>query len=157
MKTAELTGALLNAWVARAEGRENVKIFRGRCFCDHPHSLGTGFNPTGFWGVGGPIIERDGIGISKDEFEPVWHAELEHPARPDGCQRSFARGPTPLIAAMRAKVASVYGDVVPDNGFEAYIGTEYTKAEVDRLRARQRAQEIESIQLQEIAKQPDPR
>lgn len=122
VKTAELTDALLDWWVARAVGHTlsvdgktwdaAVKQTEhgGLRFFSYPvDDWRPSTNPAHGW----PIIDRDGIGTSKDPFEPVWHAELEHPARPDGCQRSFAQGPTSLIAAMRAKVASVYGDEVP--------------------------------------------
>lgn len=58
------------------------------------------------WDTGGPIIERERIGTSFEEATGLWHAEFEHAARADGVQRTFASGPTPLIAAMRAFVAS---------------------------------------------------
>ena len=49
------------------------------------------------------------------------------------------------------------GQIKLHDNFKAYIGTEYTKAEADLLRARQRATEINALQLLEVAKQRDPR
>lgn len=115
MKTAELTSPMLDYWVAKADGRENVKIWSGRCFCDHPHSLGTGFMPTQYWGVGGPIIERERIEIGP-AIEGNWYAEVD-PYNYKWASRGKAPealGPTPLVAAMRAFVASKYGEQVPE-------------------------------------------
>ena len=55
------------------------------------------------WGVGGPIIEREKIAVDWDH--DCWNAsKYEHPA--------YYSAPTPLIAAMRCRVASRLGDEV---------------------------------------------
>jgi len=61
-------------------------------------------SPSTDWAVGGPIIERAGINLL--ELGGAWVAR----ASTDG----IWSGETPLIAAMRAYVASVLGDEVPD-------------------------------------------
>ena len=75
------------------------------------------FDPSVSWWLGGPIIERERITIvasmNVDMMGPLeWHAtvrQFEHyideslPFEFDECR---GRGPTPLIAAMRAFVAS---------------------------------------------------
>lgn len=158
MKTAELTDEQLDRWVAKAIAltAESALDFGLGC----PDWLER-FNPSTNWAHGGPIIDASHISLDWDERSSVpteWEARLYHdPPEDGGATLTFKYGPTALIAAMRAKVASVYGDEVPDNGFEAYIGTEYTKAEADRLRARQRVTEINALQPPEVASQPDPR
>lgn len=54
------------------------------------------------WSAGGPVIEREGIELSATEGG--WWAEVGARDR-YGC----APGPTPLVAAMRALVASRVG------------------------------------------------
>lgn len=117
MKTSELTGALLDAWVARANGWECngnlsawvddkgvVQFIPAACY-----------DPSHDWSLGGPIIERAGMGIVKfyeptdgpipDGFE--WCALI----RDDSLRMD---GPTPLIAAMRLHVAGKFGKELPD-------------------------------------------
>ena len=90
MKTSELTGAALNNAVMSCEGLSK------RLFGD--------INYSGDWYHGGPIIERERIGVwhyqQKDWMASWWK---------DGRQ---AFGPAPLIAAMRCYVASKLGDDV---------------------------------------------
>lgn len=56
------------------------------------------------WNVGGPIIERERIGITLPHDPGDWLAEDF-----EGFTQS---GPTPLIAAMRAYVASKFGEEI---------------------------------------------
>ncbi|WP_454908425.1 DUF2591 domain-containing protein [Variovorax gossypii] len=144
MKTSELTGALLDYWVARAEGYTDAGS--GRRFPDHSvcvrqvsedgplccliydstrlaaHTPNDGFfQPSTDWAQGGPIVERERVAIWGGEREG-WAAA--HPsANPSGYNGdshyidvgdddSYV-GPTPLIAAMRAYVASKYGHELP--------------------------------------------
>ena len=58
------------------------------------------------WSQGGPIIEREMIGIGHAWNRTVWLAS-EHNIEAD-----LIEGPTPLIAAMRCFVASRLGDEV---------------------------------------------
>ena len=96
MKTSELTGAQLDWAVAKCEGIyfEDLEDFE--------HSA----PDYSDWAQGGPIIEREHIGIDWTGFE-VWEA-WDDKAMP----ASRYTGPTPLIAAMRCYVASKLGDEV---------------------------------------------
>ena len=67
------------------------------------------FEPSENWADGGPIIERERISIEdcQDGAGLYWEAtRIEPPAV------SEARGPTPLVAAMRCYVISKLGDEV---------------------------------------------
>jgi hypothetical protein len=114
MKTAELTGAQLDYWVAKAEGKHPSAGARGdweplgdsstRLYDVH----GSIWSPSANWEQGGPIIERERIAIQPGAPDTGnWMAT--NPTRMD-----WAIGPTPLISAMRAFVASKYGHEVPD-------------------------------------------
>jgi hypothetical protein len=103
MKVAELTGALLDYWVAKAEG-----------IPEH------GWRPpySGDWAHGGPIIERDGIGFFGGDNS--WTAGIDLFANlewgdPVIRGEHLHYGSTPLEAAMRTRVASKFGDEVPDS------------------------------------------
>lgn len=139
MKTSDLTGALLDYWVARALGyrfwlekrgdyRLAVRQAPGE---REPYKASLNWKnqvdrytevfsfsdiKCGFFGVGvpkfssswadgGPIIEREAI-----ELVPLqgsgWSSRK--------CYENRYQGVTPLIAAMRAFVASRFGDKVPD-------------------------------------------
>jgi len=109
-RVADLEGALLDAAVLLAEG-EPFGLLRehdaegGRLFA---MSGGVPWAPSQAWDHGGPIIERERIDILANHVWKgggLWYAAL----RRDG-PRSL--GPTPLIAAMRAYVASKFGDEV---------------------------------------------
>lgn len=120
MKTSELTGALLDLWVARAMKLEPIS--------GEPEGLfywkeKEGWDCSGWWCAstdwrqGGPIIERERIDVTPlsrheliGDLAGKWMACIHcAPVRP---RTQF--GDTPLIAAMRVYVASVYGDAVPD-------------------------------------------
>lgn len=119
MKVSELEGALLDAWVVKALGGyrgpyQLVKDGRPEKNClifpdGVPFRATTGnLMPSSDWSHGGPIIERERITI---KYSPggslVWEAySLGQP---------WGFGPTPLIAAMRAYVASKYGVELPDD------------------------------------------
>jgi hypothetical protein len=82
MKTDELTGAALDWAVAAIEA----------------NAWGY-FSPSTNWTHGGPIMEREKIATAWHITRWVaWRGVIEHP------------GPTPLIAAMRAYVASRLGN-----------------------------------------------
>jgi len=107
MKTSELTGAALDWAVAKCE---EVKIGQpeGRTFAFEwslMHDAGD-MNYSTDWAQAGPIIEREGIEISYDE-DGGWGAFIERTNKDH-----LYHGPTPLIAAMRAFVASKLGDEV---------------------------------------------
>lgn len=128
MKVSELQGALLDYWVARAEG-DRCRIQRVTCGpCDDAGNITqywvnedrclrvyTSFDGTekgGFhlgystlWQLAGPIIEREAIDIicTEPSLEPrFWLADASQ------------IGETPLIAAMRAHVARTFGQEVSE-------------------------------------------
>lgn len=113
MKVSELNPPELDYWVAQAEGLKPIEMDTVNNCC----VVGAlGYWPSTDWSQGGPIIEREGI-----ELEPwsesdlsVWCAGLVHNALPLGEQRAWAKGPTPLIAAMRAYCASKFGETVAE-------------------------------------------
>ena len=128
MKISELSGALLDYWVARAEGMTHEQA----SFVIPAHAYSTE------WAYGGPIVERDQIflnppsevhyhGGSNNGWRQYdhWRATVSARTRtlpPEGELGKLigsggvgrGAGETPLIAAMRAKMASHYGDEVPD-------------------------------------------
>jgi hypothetical protein len=117
-KVSELEGALLDAAVAKAEGlRFALESYQtnpprpAACWLRDEqgrplftHGL---YAPSANWAHGGPFIELKEIALDPIEDSKDWEAELWSQGR------SFkATGPTPLIAAMRAYVASRFGDEV---------------------------------------------
>ena len=116
MKTSELTGALLDYWVARAEGHaaENLSMpllksgevgcvahvqddWFGECIQRLPYSTD--------WALCGPLIEKYGVG--SDKREQGWLAVLD--ADYMGCF-----GTTPQQAICRAVVRAAFGDEVDE-------------------------------------------
>lgn len=112
MRVADLEGAALDYWVARAMG-DRAKFSRDGSFAIH---AGARFEPSTNWKHGGPIIERE-----RPTLEPglhygggnTWKAWIRN-------ESGFhcAYGQTALIAAMRAYVASKFGEEVPDSAEE---------------------------------------
>lgn len=116
-KTAELEGTLLDMAVAKAEGYslEDRQEFR--------RAPGGGgwllweFEPSSKWSQAGPIIGemRGNLRFYSEpertlsgEYRQGWHFSWEPPQGRDGS----AWGPTALVAAMRAYVASKFGEEV---------------------------------------------
>jgi hypothetical protein len=101
MKTSELTGAALDWAVARCEG-EAVHMVKGQL-----ETLWTdnGWKPSTDWAQGGPIIEREKLGLGHviSEGNLYWIATGY---LTEEC------APTPLVAAMRCYVAACIGDEV---------------------------------------------
>lgn len=112
MKTSELTGALLDYWVARAEGWTFKSSGIGDKLIYATGERPTEwlwldmFRPSSSWSQGGPIIEREKISL-----DPV--AEQAAIRIPNTAKWRVAYGP-PLVAAMRVYVASKFGDEVED-------------------------------------------
>lgn len=108
IKTSELIGAALDWEVAKCEGKRLPKYQIPGTPCAINVSPGghDDYQPSTDWAQGGPIIEREKIGV--DFFDvgngrPAWIAS-KVPKQESG--------PTPLIAAMRCYVASKLGDTV---------------------------------------------
>lgn len=127
-RVADLAGAELALWVARAIGMKFV--MRGEWPAEEfdfdperhatEHLLGSVmkqyvyFRPHEDWSQGGPIIEREGGSLFRcNEEAPFWIASWWF--EEDGRGRPLQyKGPTALIAAMRAFVASKFGENVTD-------------------------------------------
>ena len=117
MKTSKLIGVQLDWAVAKCEGKNGVLHDDGitRCIVIATASgvyKGT-WKPSVNWSQGGPIIEREEIGTSRNA--PCtkgrdWEARGSITAK--GAGYLWGYGPTPLIAAMRCYVASKMGDEV---------------------------------------------
>lgn len=118
MKTADLTGALLDYWTARAEGipaadleirqvprtdsRICVRILRGR-----EGVLGVALEVLAYstnWAQGGPLLEYAATKLERGVGK--WHAEA--------LERTSSQGYTVLQAVCRAVVHQAYGDNVED-------------------------------------------
>lgn len=105
---AGLEGALLDAAVAKALGIP----FRlnGPCFANpeadpsEPQDLMCTFEPSSYWEHGGQIIDRARITIAEHE-DGGWVGIIR------GVHEDV-KGPTHLVAAMRAFVASKFGEEV---------------------------------------------
>lgn len=109
IQTQDLTGEPLNYAVAVAEDRfdEYLEHQDGQlCYCNDVGGM-TVWNPGADWAQGGLIIEREGIGIERDDLG-TWFASYDLSAD----TAWGATGPTPLIAAMRCYVASKLGHEV---------------------------------------------
>lgn len=105
IKTAELIGPALDWAVAQCEMmRED---YQDRGLLVHRIGYGQPMPPYSTdWSQGGPIIEQENIDlISPTPSDPLWQAMQWRFAH-------GAKGPTPLIAAMRCYVASKLGDEV---------------------------------------------
>lgn len=118
MKITELEGSLLDYWVARALGAETLRTDNRLTEVLDPR-LGFGggswqaYCPSVDWGHGGPIIEREGICVVK--FETCWGAQTGFENWIDTNDDDIEyTGPTPLVAAMRAYVASKFKEEVGD-------------------------------------------
>jgi hypothetical protein len=116
VKTSELTGPLLDYWVAKAEGKKaHIRTWHDDSkSCRVTEYKEYDYSPSTDWAQGGPIIERERIqsrfvqsgyfiGV---QFENKWLCNY-----PGGVSEI---GDTQLIAAMRCYVASKFGEEVPD-------------------------------------------
>lgn len=108
MNPAELTGAQLDYWVAKAEGFMRPRIEGDACVVDLPD--GHPFAPSFDWNIGGPIIEREKLLIQPKLENGDWYGTWRSVCLNwDGRTHADVTGPTPLIAAMRCYVASTIG------------------------------------------------
>lgn len=106
IKTSELIGPALDWAVAKCQDPQMALAMAevGMIF--------EGYNYSTNWAQGGPIIDREKISTRFRDLGPnsYWHAEAHEAYR--GNMYIEGKGPTPLIAAMRAFVASKLGDEV---------------------------------------------
>ena len=122
-KVSELTGKELDDLVIKAlDGRYGKHKFvfgreKNALIFDNgfPIKATTGtIRPSADWAHGGPIIDREKISLKYNahmvEFGQQWVSRID--SDPHGLAPRYGYGKTPLIAAMRAFVASVYGEYV---------------------------------------------
>lgn len=105
MRTSELSGAALDWAVAKAGGTTHIELVwetvRGK------------WSPSTNWAQGGAIIEREGIslllwkGFTDGQY---WVGSIDVEGQEEREREEEAD--TPLVAAMRAYVASKLGDEV---------------------------------------------
>jgi hypothetical protein len=116
-KVSELEGALLDLAVAKIEKARGASIILGfgSAPCIEggggmPGSNVTTWKPSSLWEHGGPIIEREPWALPRLNTNPgALHLGKFAASTPGGFDYY---GATPLIAAMRAYVASKLGDEV---------------------------------------------
>jgi hypothetical protein len=118
MKVADMTGALLDYWVGKAEGltvrlsaASDTAILSRTTGGPLPRVYFDSYAPSTRWNEGGPIFERERIEVSPAErysrTKAGWQASLLIGEQDK--EALYADGPTPLIAAMRCFVASRFG------------------------------------------------
>ena len=124
IKSSELTGAALDWAVAKADNNlypiGDVRLLDRTVFTitagdyENP-DLWQQYAPSIDWAQGGPIIERELMqAFSYEKYSPnePWFVEKNHFGRHHKAGRSYARGSTILIAAMRCYVSVKLGDEV---------------------------------------------
>jgi hypothetical protein len=130
MKVSELTGEQLDYWVAKAIGCSVERANMGPGWIVATAGMGarvTGlplnnpmhWSPSQDWVQGGPLIESMRISIwhrSPNDYASTsyWAASAGFERPEANAVRFLLVGTTPLEAAMRAVVALVYGEQVPD-------------------------------------------
>lgn len=124
MKTSELTGAALDWAVAKSGGDlypiGDVRTQDGGVFTIQPGDWETPdhwhkYSPSTDWAVGGPILEKELMQVfiyAESSPNEPWFVEKNHFGRHHKAGRSYARGPTILIASMRCYCCSKLGDEV---------------------------------------------
>lgn len=125
MKTTELSGAALDWAVAKCEGADvgiisprwvvkaSYSVFNTRRLLCPLEEGGEFYSPSTIWEQGGPIIESEEIGIRVNRpcsAGREWEASPSITAK--GAGGRWGYGSSPLIAAMRAYVASKLGDEI---------------------------------------------
>ncbi len=111
MKVAELQGALLDYWVVRAQGDEPAYIWQNGARCATRNGIPVRYSSD--WAQGGPLIESGLITLlylPTDERGKLgtWEASFS--------DETGFEATNPLVAAMRAYVASTFGPEVSDEG-----------------------------------------
>lgn len=127
MKVADMDSRALDFWVAKALGMTHPKAMREMApgfvmvpyeDCDRHGSITRfrAFRPSSDWADGGPIIERQRIEVSPAEryshTKTGWTASLL--VGEQDKKAIYMVGDTPLVAAMRAFVASKFDEEVTE-------------------------------------------
>lgn len=112
MKTSELIGNDLDYWAGKAYGKTNLCLKNGKLREISSSSIlnPSKWHPSINWVQGGPILHLNNIATEPGTYE--WTARWDHPS--NHRITFWYKGTTPLIAAMRAFVASVYGEEVDE-------------------------------------------
>lgn len=116
-RVADLTGAELALWVARAHGWVIGQAFSGECWKDasgHAMEYTAEWKPSTDWAQGGPIIERERMSFAATGTGPKDENGNEPIVAISATGRKAMEGATHLIAAMRAFVASKFGETVSE-------------------------------------------
>lgn len=121
-KTSELQGAALDWAVAKCEGNVRLQYDSQEGLIINNVLGWIPYRPSLAWQQGGPIIEREKIGVwwathyidgDGVEYGNHWYAEMGcTDENVDSRYCGVADGTTPLIAAMRCYVVSKLGDEV---------------------------------------------
>lgn len=108
-KVDELTGAELDFWVAKADGKKPMPDGDGGWFTED----GFEYSPSIEWSDGGPIIQNNFIELGWEGDPPECLAFC----RDNSKSLSYCSqwGSTALIAAMRSYVAAHFGEEVDDS------------------------------------------
>lgn len=119
MRTAELTGAMLDYWTARAEGAPAADLeLRAagtlcvRVLCNGPAGI-DGVMVLDYstnWALCGPLLRKYILGLDLCIGDKGAYARPRH--RP--CDGDQSYGDTELIAICRAVVRAAFGDEVED-------------------------------------------
>lgn len=126
VRTSELTGAALDWAVAKADkrlgrgevegavDRENSWLYVLEDSNEEMHSrlVQCYYSPSTNWAQGGPIIERERLGVCYYHEADGWEVPNWAAWRTDIDDRVQIMGETALIAAMRCFVAVQLGDEV---------------------------------------------
>ena len=124
MKISELEGSELDYWVAKAEGLEPKILLHGDlkvCHIvgeqDEEVTRWDWYCPSSHWNKGGPIMDKEKIGTEHCPQVDPDHPWIGWIGSSDDfpADQKFYPSDTSLIAAMRARVASKYGETVPDD------------------------------------------
>lgn len=114
VKTENLIDLSLDWAVAECLGATRIQLYeyngRRMIRVSLPEGIHAPWEPSRYWGQGGPIIDRMMQGKfflleNDDSCCHVAYSETEH-------DNAHGYGPTPLIAAMRCFVANKFGDEV---------------------------------------------
>lgn len=118
VKVAELIGPALDWAVAKCEGQALLDPNNNEweyCWNLLGDNSGDYYSPSTNWEQGGPILEKEGMQVfncSKSSPEEPWFVEKNHFGRHHKAGRSYAQGPTILIAAMRCYCCAKLGEEI---------------------------------------------
>jgi hypothetical protein len=124
MRVAELTGAHLDYWVARAEGipAHRLRVLpvqrskNAHCVHLDPNGQAVGvWNYSTDWEHGGPLVDKYRIDLEALSAPVFWRAELfSRDASFTGGEWCSDDGDTALQAICRAVVRAAFGDEVEE-------------------------------------------